>query len=68
MLEDTLPARTKNAARTDVRDLPIERFPQVHVINRVAGKTDTFAYLVETLIAGIAATRKGRSRRKPVSD
>ena len=30
-------------------------------MNRVAGKTDTFAYLVEALIAGIAATKKGRS-------
>jgi len=68
MLEDTLPARTKSAARTDVRNFPIERFPQAHAMNRVAGKTDTFTYLVETLIAGIAATRKGRSRRKPVSD
>ena len=69
MLEDTLPARRKGAARTDIRDLPVERFPQVHAINRVAGKTDTFAYLVEALIAGFAATRKGRKRRRDrVSD
>ena len=69
MLEDTLPARRKDAARTDLRDLPVERFPQVHAMSRVVGKTDTFAYLVEALIAGFAATRKGRrGRRKRVSD
>jgi AcrR family transcriptional regulator len=68
MLEDTLPARKKDVARTDIRGLPIERFPQLHSINRVAGKTDTFAYLVEMLIAGIAATRGDRSRRKRIPD
>jgi AcrR family transcriptional regulator len=68
MLEDTLPARSRKATRTDVRNFPIERFPQLHAINRVAGKTDTFAYLVETLIAGIGATKKGRRRRRPAPD
>ena len=28
-------------------------------MNRVAGKTDTFAYLVEALIAGFAAIEEG---------
>jgi AcrR family transcriptional regulator len=68
MLEDTLPARRKDAARTDIRTLPIERFPQLHAINRVGGKTDTFAYLVEMLIAGVAGTRKKRTRRKRIPD
>lgn len=69
MLEETLPARRKDAARTDIRELPRERFPQVHAMSRVAGKTDTFAYLVEALIAGFAATRKaGKRRRDRVSD
>ena len=69
MLEETLPARRKDAARTDIRELPRERFPQVHAMSRVAGKTDTFAYLVEALIAGFAATRKsGKRRRERVSD
>jgi AcrR family transcriptional regulator len=67
MLEDTLPARKKEAARTDIRDLPVERFPQVHAMNRVAGKTDTFAYLVEVLITGLAASKKSKPRRKQVS-
>jgi AcrR family transcriptional regulator len=62
VLEDTVPARNRAVARTDVGELPIERFPQVHAINRVAGKTDTFAYLVEALIAGFTATRKGRPK------
>jgi len=68
VLEDTLPARRKKAVRTDIRDLPVERFPQVHAMSRVAGKTDTFGYLVAALIAGFAATKKGRARRKQVQD
>ena len=67
ILEDTLPLRRKKAARTDIRGLPIERFPNVHAMNRVAGRTDTFGYLVEALIAGIASTRKARTRRKRAS-
>jgi hypothetical protein len=62
VLEDTVPARNRAVARTNVGELPIERFPQVHAINRVAGKTDTFGYLVEALIAGFAATRKNRPK------
>ncbi|HWN06983.1 MAG TPA: TetR/AcrR family transcriptional regulator C-terminal domain-containing protein [Steroidobacteraceae bacterium] len=68
MLEDTLPARRKGAVRTDIRDLPVERFPQVHAMNRVAGKTDPFAYLVEVLITGLAASKKSKPRRKQLSD
>lgn len=61
VLEDTVPARNRKVARTNIGELPIERFPNVHAINRVAGKTDTFGYLVEALIAGFAAAKKGRS-------
>jgi AcrR family transcriptional regulator len=64
VLEDAVPERNRKAARTNVGELPIERFPNLHAINRVAGRTDTFAYLVEALIAGIAATRKSRKRRR----
>ncbi|MGH8242359.1 MAG: TetR family transcriptional regulator [Steroidobacteraceae bacterium] len=67
MLEDTLPMRRKDATRTDLAQLPFERFPHVHAMSRVAGKTDTYAYLVEALVAGIAATRKSRSSRKRAS-
>lgn len=62
VLEDTVPARSKKATTTDVGRLPIGRFPQVHAVSRVAGKADTFTYLVEALIAGFAASRKARTR------
>ena len=68
VLEDTVPQRNRKAARTNIRELPVERFPNAHALNRVAGKTDTFGYLVEALIAGFEATRKRRTRRKAVSD
>ena len=68
VLEDTVPARNRKVARTNVSELPIERFPNVHAVNRVAGTTDTFTYLVEALIAGIAATKKGRRARKASSN
>jgi AcrR family transcriptional regulator len=68
VLEDTVPARNRGVARTNVGELPIERFPQVHAINRVAGKTDTFGYLVEALIAGFAVSRKGRSKGSRTSN
>jgi len=67
VLEDTVPQRNRKAARTNIRELPIERFPNAHALNRVAGRTDTFGYLVEALIVGIEATRKGRRRRKTAS-
>jgi AcrR family transcriptional regulator len=62
VLEDTVPARNRRVARTNVGELPIERFPQVHAINRVAGKTDTFTYLVEALIAGFAVQKRASAR------
>jgi AcrR family transcriptional regulator len=68
VLEDTVPERNRKVARTEVGQLPVERFPNVHAINRVAGKTDTFGYLIEVLIAGFEATRKARRRRKAVSN
>ena len=68
VLEDTVTQRNRKAARTNIQELPIERFPNAHALNRVAGKTDTFAYLVEVLIAGFEATRRGRRRRRAVSD
>ena len=67
-LEDTVPVRNRKVARTNIRELPIERFPNAHALNRVAGTTDTFGYLVETLIAGIGASRTARAPRSRVSD
>ena len=62
VLEDTVPRRNRKVARTDIHELPIERFPHAHAMNRVAGTTDTFGYLVEALIAGFDATCRGRKR------
>jgi len=67
VLEDTVPARNRKVARTDVAALPVERFPNAHAMNRVAAKADTFDFLVESLIAGFDATRKRRRPRKRVS-
>jgi AcrR family transcriptional regulator len=67
MLEDTLAVRRKVAVRTDLRELPIERFPNLHAMNRVAARADSFAYLVDALVAGIAASRKARTPRKRAS-
>ena len=64
VLEDTVPVRSRAAARTDVAELPIERFPNAHALNRVAATTDTFGFLVESLIAGFEAMRKARRRRR----
>ncbi|MGH8204696.1 MAG: hypothetical protein ACREST_08815, partial [Steroidobacteraceae bacterium] len=66
VLEDTAPLRTRTEP-TDLEQLPIERFPHIHAMSRVARKADTFTYLVEALIAGFAASRKRRSRPKAAS-
>lgn len=68
VLEDTVPQRNRKVTPTNIRELPVERFPNAHALNRVAGKTDTFGYLVEVLIAGFESTRKVRRRRKVLSD
>lgn len=67
VLEDTVPRRNRKVAPTDLGTLPIERFPNAHAMSRVAGRTDTFGYLVEALIAGFEAKRSGRGRRRPGS-
>jgi AcrR family transcriptional regulator len=66
VLEDTVPQRARRVAKSNIGALPIERFPNAHAVSRVAGKTDTFGYLVEALIAGFEATRKRRPRRRRV--
>jgi len=54
MLEDTARVR-RGARRSDVSKLSAERFPNVHEIARVADDADTFSYLVDVLIDGLAA-------------
>ncbi len=54
ILDDTARAR-KPGLRTDLRELPVESFPAIHEIGHLAENTDTFDYLVDTLIAGFEA-------------
>lgn len=54
MLDDTARAR-KGARRSDVSQLSAERFPNVHEIARIVDEADTFSYLVDVLIDGLAA-------------
>jgi len=63
VLEDTVPARNRKVEKTNVGELPIERFPQVHAMSRVAGKADTFGYLVEALILGFAGQKRASARQ-----
>lgn len=55
MLDEVALVRTRER-RTDLATLPAERFPHVHEVSRVAGEADTFAYLIEVLIEGFAAS------------
>jgi AcrR family transcriptional regulator len=54
MLEETARVR-RGARRGDVNELPVERFPHVHEVARVVDQADTFSYLVDVLIDGLAA-------------
>lgn len=57
VLDDTGRVRSRGQ-RTDVSDLPVERFPRLHEVDRVAGEADTFDYLIEVLIAGFDSNRQ----------
>lgn len=57
VIDDTARARNPGG-RTDVTALPAESFPMIHEIDRVAGTTDAFDYLVNTLVAGFEANRR----------
>ena len=62
VLDDT--ARGRSGERgMDLTGLPAERFPHVHEVARVTDQADTFAYMVDTLIEGIAA---GPRRAQPM--
>jgi AcrR family transcriptional regulator len=55
VLDDTARVRS-GERRTDVSKLPVERFPIVHEVARVTDEADTFAYLIDVLIDGFAAS------------
>ncbi|WP_262689445.1 TetR/AcrR family transcriptional regulator C-terminal domain-containing protein [Kordiimonas aestuarii] len=55
-LEDV--ARETNAVpQLNPELVPVERFPQIHEVMAISERPDTFHFLVEVLIAGIAAKR-----------
>ena len=54
MLEDTARMRS-GARRSDVSKLPAERFPGMHEAARVADSADTYSYLIDVLVDGLAA-------------
>ncbi len=60
VLDDTARARVGDRA-TDLSGLPAERFPHVHEAARIADEADTFAYLVDVLIDGFAASLQWRA-------
>ena len=59
MLDDTARARS-GARRSDVSELSAERFPHVHEVARIVDHADTFSYLIDVLIDGLAARLPGR--------
>jgi AcrR family transcriptional regulator len=59
VLDDTAFVRVVNA-RTDLRALPPERHARLREAERIAGRADTYGYLVESLIAGFAQKRRAR--------
>jgi AcrR family transcriptional regulator len=62
---DATAAYRSRIERTDLRELPVERFPNVHAISRVAAKVDTFRYLIEALIIGFDASRGPAAKATP---
>ena len=54
VLDDTARARSGERGM-DLAGLPPDRFPHVYEVVRVSDEADTFAYMVDALIAGFAA-------------
>ena len=49
-------------AKTDLRALPAERFPQAHELRKMTVKPDVWAYTIDTLVAGLAANLRSQKR------
>jgi hypothetical protein len=62
-LEDQASVRTPGV-RTDLSVLSAERFPHLHAIGEIAENADAASYLIDALIAGIAANHQ-RARGAP---
>lgn len=59
MLDDTARGR-RGARRSDVSQLSAERFPHAHEAALVADDADTFSYMIDVLIDGLAASLRSR--------
>jgi AcrR family transcriptional regulator len=66
VLDDTAPFRAVSR-RTDLRALPPERHARLREVERIAGTTDTYDYLIETLVTGFAAQRRARPQRRRIA-
>jgi len=55
VLEEVAGLRTPGLS-TDLSALPVERFPRIHEANAIAPEADAWTYLIESLIAGFAAS------------
>ncbi len=64
LIEEVGSPKSKKA-KTDLRALPPERFPQAHELRKMAVKPDVWAYTIDTLVAGLAANlRSARARHR----
>ena len=63
VLDDTARARSGERGM-DLTGLPADRFPHVHEVARVTDEADTFAYTVEALIEGFAASPRHKTSRR----
>ncbi|QIB66905.1 TetR/AcrR family transcriptional regulator [Kineobactrum salinum] len=57
MVLDDLRSDLKPEVEKHLSQLPRDRFPHIHRLLAVSGEADSFGFLVEVLVAGIAANR-----------
>jgi AcrR family transcriptional regulator len=55
LILDDLARHANPALAVDIEQLPPAQFPNIHELHAVAESTDTFEFVLDTLIAGIAA-------------
>jgi AcrR family transcriptional regulator len=64
VLQDLAHLRTPGL-RTDLSALPVERFPRLHEADVIAAEADNYAYLIDALVDGFAASlRRSRTGRR----
>src|ERR1700739_4989312 len=60
LIEEVLSSKGRRA-KTDLRALPPELFPQAHQLRKIAGKPDVWTYTIDTLVAGLAANLRPKA-------